>query len=108
MEETARSILSKVPDPISLADVLQKYPVMYEESMNTVLAQEVTRYNKLLTTVQDTLQVSSLWSTSIIAGDGPRGGSTECLSINGAQGALVHYDNRFLSSSLFLRLENLE
>ncbi|XP_066927305.1 dynein axonemal heavy chain 1-like isoform X2 [Clytia hemisphaerica] len=56
MEETARSILSKVPDPISLADVLQKYPVMYEESMNTVLAQEVTRYNKLLTTVQDTLQ----------------------------------------------------
>lgn len=57
MEETARSILSKVPDAISLAEVFQKYPVMYEESMNTVLTQEVTRYNKLLNTVKDTLQV---------------------------------------------------
>lgn len=56
MEETARSILSKVPDAISLAEVFKKYPVMYEESMNTVLTQEVTRYNKLLNTVKDTLQ----------------------------------------------------
>ena len=57
MEETARSILSKVPDAISLAEVFRKYPVMYEESMNTVLVQEVTRYNKLLNTVKDSLQV---------------------------------------------------
>jgi len=57
MEESARSILDKIPDIISLEEVASKYPVMYEESMNTVLAQEVTRYNKLLSTVKETLQV---------------------------------------------------
>lgn len=58
MEETARSILNQISDPISLTEVLLKYPVKYEESMNTVLAQEVTRYNKLLVTVKQTLLVS--------------------------------------------------
>ena len=57
MEESARSILNQILDPISITDVLQKYPVKYEESMNTVLAQEVTRYNKLLVTVKQTLMV---------------------------------------------------
>lgn len=57
MEETARNILDQVPDPIPMDQLMLKYPVMYEESMNTVLAQEVTRYNKLLTTVKDTLLV---------------------------------------------------
>jgi len=55
MEETARGILDQVPNPIPMDEVLDKYPVKYEESMNTVLAQEVARYNKLLTTVKQTL-----------------------------------------------------
>ena len=33
--------MDRVPKPVSLADVMEKYPVMYEESMNTVLVQEV-------------------------------------------------------------------
>lgn len=33
---------------IDLDFVLEKYPTMYTESMNTVLGQEVIRYNKLL------------------------------------------------------------
>ena len=55
MEEASRSILEKVPRPISIAMVMEKHPVKYEESMNTVLIQEVIRYNKLLETVRQTL-----------------------------------------------------
>uniref|UniRef100_A0A8D2Q6Q0 Dynein axonemal heavy chain 1 n=1 Tax=Varanus komodoensis TaxID=61221 RepID=A0A8D2Q6Q0_VARKO len=44
VEETSRDILEKVPHPINLREVMLKYPVLYEESMNTVLAQEVIRY----------------------------------------------------------------
>ena len=55
MEEAGRSILEKVPEPISVAMVMEKHPVRYEESMNTVLIQEVIRYNKLLVTVRQTL-----------------------------------------------------
>lgn len=33
-----------------------RYPVLYEESLNTVLVQEVIRYNKLLDIIQSSLQ----------------------------------------------------
>ncbi|XP_048578532.1 dynein axonemal heavy chain 1-like isoform X2 [Nematostella vectensis] len=55
MEETAKGILERVPQPIPLGPLMEKYPVRYEESMNTVLVQEVIRYNKLLVTVRQTL-----------------------------------------------------
>lgn len=43
MEVTAQEILKQVPKAVSLADVMKKYPVLYEQSMNTVLVQEVIR-----------------------------------------------------------------
>lgn len=55
MEEAGRNILERVPQPISVSMVMEKHPVRYEESMNTVLIQEVIRYNKLLVTVRQTL-----------------------------------------------------
>ncbi|XP_043932324.1 dynein axonemal heavy chain 1 [Protopterus annectens] len=55
VEELAGSILAKVPSPINVQEVMQKYPVMYEESMNTVLVQEVIRYNRLLKVISQTL-----------------------------------------------------
>ena len=42
IEEQAKSMLSRVSSPINLAEVSAKYPVKYEESMNTVLVQEVS------------------------------------------------------------------
>ncbi|XP_030840434.1 dynein heavy chain 1, axonemal isoform X1 [Strongylocentrotus purpuratus] len=56
IEESAISILAKVPQPIDDAMVSKKHPVMYEESMNTVLIQEVIRYNRLLTTIHSTVK----------------------------------------------------
>ena len=44
MEETAKGILEKSPKPIDLGMVMDKYPVLYEQSMNTVLTQEVIRW----------------------------------------------------------------
>jgi len=41
-------IQSKTPPVIELDEVQEKYPTEYTESMNTVLTQEITRYNALL------------------------------------------------------------
>ncbi|RDD38836.1 Dynein heavy chain 1, axonemal [Trichoplax sp. H2] len=55
MEEAARAILDSIPGAISIEFVVSKYPVKYEESMNTVLIQEVIRYNRLLQIIVNTL-----------------------------------------------------
>ena len=41
IDETSKQILSKVPKPFDIVDLMARHPVMYEESMNTVLQQEV-------------------------------------------------------------------
>uniref|UniRef100_A0A8D1UYI8 Dynein axonemal heavy chain 1 n=1 Tax=Sus scrofa TaxID=9823 RepID=A0A8D1UYI8_PIG len=56
VEDIAQNVLLKVPEPINLQLVMTKYPVLYEESMNTVLVQEVIRYNRLLQVVTQTLR----------------------------------------------------
>ncbi|XP_051667332.1 dynein axonemal heavy chain 1 [Manacus candei] len=55
VEETSKDILAKLPAPMNLQEVIRKYPLLYEESMNTVLVQEVIRYNKLLEEVAQSL-----------------------------------------------------
>ena len=56
LEESARNILQLVSDPLPIEPISEKYPVKYEESMNTVLVQEVLRYNKLLSTIKNSLR----------------------------------------------------
>lgn len=52
----ADDLLEKCPPAWNLQQIMEKYPVMYEESMNTVLTQEVVRYNGLLTQMNKSLQ----------------------------------------------------
>lgn len=46
VEELAEDILSKLPPNFDIQDVINRYPVKYEESMNTVLRQEIIRFNR--------------------------------------------------------------
>jgi len=48
IDEIAKMIESKTPPVIDLDEVQETYPTEYTESMNTVLTQEVVRYNALL------------------------------------------------------------
>ncbi|XP_071775394.2 dynein axonemal heavy chain 3 [Centroberyx gerrardi] len=55
VDELAEDILSKLPADFDVQMVMEKYPVMYEESMNTVLRQEIIRFNRLTHVVRVSL-----------------------------------------------------
>jgi len=54
--EIAADILKRTPSPLDMDDVMSRYPTTYQESLNTVLVQEVIRYNKLLIVIKKSLQ----------------------------------------------------
>jgi dynein heavy chain len=60
MEDTLNTLLDAIlggfPELFDLDAALSKYPVIYEQSMNTVLNQELTRFNRLLKTILDSLE----------------------------------------------------
>ncbi len=54
--ELALDILGKLPEDFDIHLVMKEYPVIYTESMNTVLRQELIRFNGLTSVVRSTLQ----------------------------------------------------
>eukprot|EP00971_Amphidinium_carterae_P013863 273087-Amphidinium_carterae.1 len=54
--EIAKDVLARVAGPWNIAKVQEKYPTMYEESMNTVLVQDLTRFNGLLKEIHASLK----------------------------------------------------
>ena len=47
IENSAKAILAQVPAAVKMGPVMAKYPVLYEQSMNTVLVQEVIRFEDI-------------------------------------------------------------
>lgn len=48
----AKDVLERLPQTWDIVKVQKVYPTMYTESMNTVLAQEITRFNVLIDTIR--------------------------------------------------------
>ncbi|KAL4429885.1 hypothetical protein ABPG74_022908 [Tetrahymena malaccensis] len=55
IEEIADYVQSRTPEVFDFQEIYKKYPTKYEESMNTVLVQEIIRYNRLLAIMKESL-----------------------------------------------------
>lgn len=53
--QKTQSILDRLPEQFDVRAAQKKYPVVYDNSMNTVLCQELIRFNKLTTRVKGNL-----------------------------------------------------
>ena len=55
MREVATALTERAIKTFIMVELFDRYPLTYAESMNTVLTQEATRYNKLIKIFNGTL-----------------------------------------------------
>jgi len=55
LQDSCNSILEKLPKNFDIEYAQKRHPITYEESMNTVLLQELLRFNRLLEIVRSSL-----------------------------------------------------
>ena len=55
LEETASIVADQIPELYDLEKICIQYPTIYEDSSNTILTQEIERYNRLLDRVKSSL-----------------------------------------------------
>eukprot|EP00940_MAST-03C_sp_MAST-3C-sp2_P000489 g489.t1 len=54
--EVARALRAKIPGPFDMEEAQIKYPIRWDESMNTVLNQELVRFNRLTEVIRNSLE----------------------------------------------------
>ena len=67
----AADIEKRIPREIPLEPVKRKYPVDYYEAMNTVLSQEITRYNNVLVKINANVLVLRRAVKGLVVMSGP-------------------------------------
>lgn len=55
VERMAADLLQKIPGVFDNLEVAKKFPIRYDESMNTVLKQELIRFNRLIAAIRSSL-----------------------------------------------------
>ena len=56
IKKVAEHILDGFPEAYNVKEAEEHYPVLYEQSMNTVLTQELTRFNHLTNIIRSSLR----------------------------------------------------
>ena len=56
MLQRIRKLIERVPNQLDSNEVVNKFPVTYENSLNNVLRLEVSRYNQLIACIHSSLE----------------------------------------------------